>query len=70
MNRTAGVLLLVVGVIILVWGAFGFTTKEEIIDVGPIEATKETRHDVPWAPIAGGAIMVGGIVLLVAGRRG
>jgi hypothetical protein len=40
-----------------------------VLEVGPITATKETKKTIPLPPVLGGAALVGGIVLLVAGAR-
>ena len=69
MNKAAGIVLIVLGLVALVWGGFSFTTREKLFDVGPIHATREKTHSIPLAPIAGAAALVGGIVLLVAGRK-
>ena len=69
MQRTLGVILIVAGLAIIIWGAFGLKTREKILDVGPIHATKETTHHVPYGPIAGAIVLLGGVVLLVAVRR-
>lgn len=67
--RLAGIVLVVVGVLALAYGGFSYTTREKIIDIGPIEATAETEERVPLPPILGGAALVGGIVLLVVSGR-
>jgi hypothetical protein len=60
----------VLGVLALAYGGFSYTTREKIVDIGPIEATAETEEHVPLPPILGGAALVGGIVLLVfSGRK-
>jgi hypothetical protein len=64
-----GVLLVVLGLGALAYQGFSYTTREEILDVGPIEATKETKHTVPVPPVAGALALIGGVVLLVAGSR-
>ena len=69
MKTSAGLILIVVGLIVLVWGATGFKTRETVLDVGPIHATKETTHRIPYAPIAGAIFVVGGVAVLVTGRR-
>ena len=69
MSKTLGIILIVVGLIIGICGAFGFQTRTKVIDIGPIEATKTTKHDVPYAPIFGGLVLIGGVVLLVAGKK-
>lgn len=67
--RLAGIVLVVLGALALAYGGFSYTKREKIIDIGPIEATAETRESVPLPPILGGAALVGGIVLLVVSAR-
>jgi hypothetical protein len=42
--KALAAVLIVVGVAIVVWGAFGFTTREKVVDIGPIHASKETAQ--------------------------
>jgi len=63
--KTPAILLIVVGVGIVIWGAFGFKTREKVLDVGPIQATKDTEHSVPYGTLAGAVIAVAGVVLLM-----
>lgn len=67
--KIAGILLIVLGVVALAYGGFSYTKSEEIVDLGPIQATAETRETVPLPPILGGLALAGGIVLLIAGSR-
>jgi hypothetical protein len=69
MTRTIGVILIVLGVLGLAWGGFNYTTREKVVDIGPIHATREETHNVPVPPIAGALALVGGIALLVVGRK-
>ena len=64
-----GILLIVLGLGAFVYRGFTYTTKEKVLDLGPIEASKETEHSVYFPPIAAGLAVVGGIVLVVAGTR-
>jgi hypothetical protein len=66
--KVLGVVLVVVGLGIVVWGAFGFKTREKVLDVGPIHATKEKEHNVPYGPLLGGVIVLGGALLLIKGK--
>jgi hypothetical protein len=68
-KKTLGVILIVLGVFGLAWGGFTYTTKEKVVDIGPIHATRDETHNVPMPPIAGAVALVGGIFLLVAGRK-
>jgi hypothetical protein len=67
--KPVGLILTILGLIIMVWGAYGFTTREKVLDIGPIEATKETTHRLPYAPIMGGIVFVGGVALLMSSRH-
>jgi hypothetical protein len=51
------------------WGGFTYTTQEKVVDIGPIHATRDETHNVPLPPIADAVALVGGIFLLVAGRK-
>lgn len=69
MNKTLGIVLIVLGLLGLVWGGFTYTTRVRVVDIGPIHATREKTHNVPLPPIAGALALIGGIVLLVAGTK-
>jgi uncharacterized membrane protein len=64
-----GILLIVFGVVALAYQGIGYTTREKILDIGPIEATKETHKNIPIPPILGGLALVGGIALIVVGNK-
>ena len=67
--KLIGIVLIVVGVIALAMGGFSYTTREKVLDLGPIQATAEKNHTVPLSPIVGIAALVGGIAVLAAGSR-
>jgi UDP-N-acetylmuramyl pentapeptide phosphotransferase/UDP-N-acetylglucosamine-1-phosphate transferase len=69
--RIAGVVLIVIGLIGLLWGGFSWTETKTIVDIGPIEAQTKEQKTIPITPIVGGLALVAGIVLLVVpGRKG
>ena len=68
-SKTLGVILIVLGLFGLAWGGFTYTTREKVVDIGPIHATREETHTVPLPPIVGAVALIGGVVLLVAGRK-
>jgi len=67
--RVAGVVLIVIGLIGLIWGGISWTEEKTIVDIGPIEATAQERETIPVPPIVGGIALVAGIVLLVVPGR-
>jgi len=69
MNKMLGIILVVLGLIGLAWGGFTYTTRESVVDIGPIHATREKTHTVPLPPILGAVALIGGVALLVAGKK-
>lgn len=65
-----GIVLVIVGVIALAYQGITYTTQKKVIDLGPIQATKEEHHTIPLPPIVGIICLVGGIAVLVTGKRG
>ena len=65
----AGIALIVLGLVALAYQGFSYTTREKVIDIGPIQATAERRKTVPLPPIVGIVAVVAGVGLLVAGSR-
>ena len=69
MNRAMlGTILIVLGLVGLVWGGISYTTREKVVDIGPIHASRDKTHTIPLPPIAGALALIGGVVLLVAKR--
>jgi hypothetical protein len=64
-----GVTLVILGVAGLVYEGVTYTTRETVLDIGPLQATAEETKTVPISPIASGAAVVVGLGLLVAGQR-
>jgi hypothetical protein len=69
MNKTLGITLIALGLIGLAWGGFTYTTREKIVDIGPVHATRDAKHNIPLPPIAGAVAIIGGIALLVARKK-
>jgi hypothetical protein len=66
--KVVAILLILVGVGIVIWGLFGFQTREKVLDVGPIHASRDKEHNVPYGPLAGGILAIGGVILLVKSK--
>ena len=60
-----GIVLIVLGVVALAYQGITYTSREKIIDIGPIQATHETKKTIPLSPILGGVALAGGIVLVI-----
>lgn len=68
-NKTAGIVLIIIGILMVAYNSFNFKTTEKVIDLGPIEVNKEVNHPMAWSPIIGVALAVGGVILLVVGSQ-
>lgn len=64
-----GIVLIAVGALGLAYGGISFTTQEEVVDVGPIEASVEEKETIPLPPVAGGIAVLAGVGLLLVGRK-
>jgi hypothetical protein len=68
--KIAAIVLIVIGVIALAYGGISYTREKKVLDIGPFEATTQTRETIPLPPILGVAAIAGGVVmLLISGRR-
>ena len=64
-----GVLLIVLGVAALVYQGVTYTSRETVINVGPLHATADRERTLPLPPLIGIAAVAGGVALLIAGLR-
>jgi hypothetical protein len=67
--KIIGILLIAFGIVALAYGGITYTTREKVLDVGPIEATAERQKTIPLPPLLGGLALAGGVALLIAGAR-
>ena len=68
MNKSVGLILIVIGAILLIWTGFTYTKREKIVDAGPIQISADKEKSVNWPPYAGGIILVAGVVVLITSR--
>jgi hypothetical protein len=65
-----GIVLIVLGIISLAYGGITYTTREKVIDIGPIEATRESQKTIPLPPILGGLALAAGVAVLFVSKKG
>ena len=63
------IVLFIIGIISLGYQGITYTRQRKVVDIGPIQATKQEHKTIPLPPIIGVIALVGGAVLLVADRR-
>jgi uncharacterized membrane protein YidH (DUF202 family) len=64
-----GVVLIVIGVLALAYQGITYTTREKIIDLGPLQASVEKKKTIPLPPILGAVALAAGVILLVVGNK-
>ena len=64
-----GVVLVVLGVLALAYQGINYTSRETIVDIGPLHATADREKTLPLSPVLGVAALAGGVALLIAGVR-
>ena len=64
-----GVVLIVLGLVALVYQGINYTSRETVIDIGPLHATADRQKTLPLSPVLGIVAVAGGVALLVAGVR-
>ena len=69
MNKSIGLILMIVGAVLLIWTGFTYTKKEKIVDAGPIQITADKEKSVNWPPYAGGIILIAGLVVFITGKK-
>jgi len=63
------IILIALGIAAFAYQGITYTTREKVVDIGPIQITADKTKTIPLPPIVGGIALVGGIVLLVVGSR-
>jgi xanthosine utilization system XapX-like protein len=66
--KALGMVLVVLGLLGLLYGGLSWTRREKIIDAGPIQVSKDKHEFIPLPPVAGGAALVAGVLLLLKGK--
>ena len=69
MQKTIGLVLIVIGVVMLIWTGFTYTKRDKLVDAGPIHISADREHEVNWSPYAGGLLVVGGAILVATAKR-
>jgi uncharacterized membrane protein len=64
-----GIALIVLGIVAFAYQGITYTSREKIIDIGPIQATADTQKTILLPPILGGLVLAGGIVLMLVGAK-
>ena len=64
-----GIALILLGFVAFAYQGITYTTRKNVIDIGPLQATVDKKETIPLPPLVGGLALVGGIALLIVGMR-
>jgi hypothetical protein len=68
-TTSLGLALIMLGIVAFVYQGITYTTREKVIDIGPLQATVDKKETIPLTPLVGGLALAGGIVVLIVGAR-
>ncbi len=63
------IILIAIGIVAFAYQGITYTTKENVVNIGPLKVTAEKTKTFPLPPIVGAVALVGGIVLLAVKRK-
>ncbi len=64
-----GIILIILGGLALAYQGITYTTREKVVDLGPLKITADKEKSIPLPPILGALALAGGIVLVFVGVR-
>ncbi|HTL81276.1 MAG TPA: hypothetical protein VL651_06210 [Bacteroidia bacterium] len=67
--KTAAIILIVVGAIMIAYTGFHYVTADPVVDMGSMQITHDTTHYIQWPPFLGATLLLGGIVVLFSLRK-
>jgi len=68
--KTTGIVIIVIGLLLTIFTAFTYFTKEKIVDIGKVEITRNKPHNLNWSPLIGVAVIgIGGVILWRSGKK-
>jgi uncharacterized membrane protein len=64
-----GIALIILGLAALAWQGITYTSKEKVVDIGPLKVEAERQKTIPVSPVVGGVTVAAGLVLVIVGAR-
>jgi hypothetical protein len=67
--KATGITLILIGILLTIFTAVTYFTKEKVIDIGQLHVTREQPHYIYWSPVVGLVLAgVGGVLLWKSGK--
>jgi hypothetical protein len=68
--KRAGIFIIIVGLLLTIFTAVSFFTREKVADIGTVKIMRNKPHYLAWSPLVGIAVMgIGGVVLFLSPRK-
>jgi hypothetical protein len=68
--KRAGILIIILGLLLTIFTAVTFFTRESIAKIGDIKIMANKPHHLNWSPMVGIAVIgIGGVVLLISSKK-
>lgn len=68
--KVIGIILILLGIGVFIFQGIRTTEKEKVLEVGPVEISKQVQRSDNWSLYAAGGIaVVAGLILVIAGRK-
>lgn len=68
--KKAGIIIVIIGILLTIFTAVTFFTREKVVDIGSLKITANKPHHLNWSPLIGIAVIaVGGVVILVSNKK-
>jgi hypothetical protein len=67
--KKAAISIIIVGLILTLFTAVKFFTKEKVVDIGEVQITRNKPHNLSWSPLIGIAVIgIGGVFFILDSR--
>ncbi len=68
--KTAGIVLLILGLGLTIFTSVKFFTREKVVDIGKLEITRDKPNYLSWSPVLGVLVIgLGGVLIWQGGRK-
>lgn len=68
--KKIGIGIAILGLLLTIFTAVTFFTREKVIDIGEVKITRNKPHHLNWSPLIGVAVMgLGGVVFLASPKK-
>lgn len=68
--KRAGIVLIVIGLLLVIFTGINFFTREKVVDMGDLQISRNKKHSMAWSPLIGVAVMAVGGGLFLFGTKG